>query len=162
MSDLFNVALNGLTKKEILGKTVLVNETKRRIVHSLSVPSYGERLGSNEIAANPGECILYVNQDLSPNLQNKNVYVIIAVEESIRHWIRIFYFEPYLDPSMVRISSGKLVVLDVPVPESVLKNYSSYAKKYLWGVLRNKYQGKNKFEVARAIMRIANDVEIVS
>lgn len=118
----WNPKLNGLKVVDIRGIAVLKNETGQRIIHSPSITTECAGLESHEIAANPGEMICYVKQQIKPG-ESFDSRVVIGKEPEMTRWIGYYYFEPQMAPSEVEIREGFLWVMNVPVLVSVFQAY---------------------------------------
>ena len=121
----------GLSDKMVLGKLVLVNETKERIVYS---PSKETSWGgvSAEIAAEPGEAICFVDPE------KETSRVAVGPEAEIQSWVRYYFYDPHLipDPSDITIENCYLVIKGVSVTAEVLRSYKPEVAVALQKILR--------------------------
>lgn len=142
----------GLTEKTILGKQILVNETKWRIVYSTPDHHPDELVG--EIGVDQGEAICFIKPGKSPGK------VVIGPEAEVVTWIKYYFFEPHKVPNKVqnlKIQKAYLQVCGVSVSREVLQSYGSDVVIHLQKYLRAKYRrGSEERKVLETLMLTMN------
>jgi hypothetical protein len=112
----------GLSGKFVLGVLILVNETDERVVYSES-KKYSQGV-TDEIAAEPGEAICYVQ----PGAEYGEVAV--GLIPNLVRWLGYYFYDPHLT-NLVSVADGDIAIYGVPVTPKVMKSYSLASKKAL-------------------------------
>jgi hypothetical protein len=146
--------LNGLSPGELQGKHVLINESNKRIVHSPSV--YLKSIGamSDEIAADPGQIICYLNQNLRHPGVNKNSYVVIDYELPLERWLNFYFKAPHMIPAKIDVENDEITVMGVPITLEVLKSYPVDVLSELNNILHKKDFSQHQRSVAETKMMV--------
>lgn len=131
--------VSSLSVKQVLGKTILVNETKQRVVVSRSEPdpNFGQ---TDTIEAETGEAVHFIKE-------GRRGKVVVGPEAEVASWIRYYYFEPHRIPNPdrnLKIEKSFLKVGGVSVVLDVLKSYSPAVAERLKKLLRPRYYKGSK------------------
>lgn len=112
---------HGITPKLVLGKQVLVNETKNEIVYSEAEET--SSLVTDKITVFPGEAICFTRQ--FGDLEKGTGRVVVGPEAEVMSWVRYYFFEPHLlpKPDDLVIEKCFLKVRGVAVTDETLRSY---------------------------------------
>jgi hypothetical protein len=143
----------GLTPRVMRGKKVLVNNTGKRVVHSPAEKING--VMTDEIAVDPGQVMMYVNQASVLPLSEVLSYVVVGYEIEIDRWISHFYYEPHLAPGLVDINIDGLAIMGVPISLEVLKSYPVKTRAELHQALQQRNLNSAQRKVVDTLMIIS-------
>ena len=142
--------MRGLTSKVVLEKTMLVNETRWRIVYSAPGEISMGRV-SDTIAAETGEALHYLK------LSREGSTVVVGPEAEVAAWIKYYYYEPHSVPNKdinLKIEKAFLKVCGVCVSLDVMRSYSPEVIDHLQKFLRAKYcSGSTERKVLESLLK---------
>jgi len=128
----------GLKMAQIQNKKVFINNTKNRVVHS---PAFALSLGgtmTDEVAADPGQVICYLDQDNKNMAVGKGSWVVVGYEIEIVRWIDRYFYQPTKSPALIDVKGQNITFMNVPVSLEVLKSYPHDVKVDLVKILKKR------------------------
>lgn len=142
--------LNGLSLRKIKNKIILVNNTEERIVLSPMMVTDGKTY--DEIAADPGQIICFINKNKDPLVDypydtsfnvyrqnnDKESWVVVGYEMEIIRWIDFYFYYPHMAPGLIDITKDGIAIMGVPVGVEILASYSLLVKGKLQEILLNR------------------------
>ena len=129
---------NGLKPCQIQNRKVFINETDKRIVHSPATALGENGIITDEVVAEPGQVICYLDQDEKNTESGKGTWVVVGYEIEIARWIDRYFYHPTKAPGLVDVNDFGITIMDVPVSHAVLNSYPYDVKVELRRILKNK------------------------
>lgn len=149
------VVVRGLSLKTVLGKLVLVNETKMEVIYSSAQTI--DCLVTDKIVVFPGEAICFTRQ--FGDLEKGTGRVVVGPEAEVMSWVRYYFFEPHLlpNPDDLVIEHCFLKIRGVVVTFEVLRSYGPEVVLCLRKILRKKYSGTDKMVMVDILLPKTGD-----